>query len=616
MTSTLKAVFFPKSNPTAQTLLWWAVYAIGFVVRPLGALIFGSIGDIWGRQVTLRIAIIGMAIPTVIIGCLPTYNTGSYTAGIAAPILLTIMRLVQGFCMGGEFGPAIIYISELAPVNKRGRLVACLQMTVNIGMIIATFLAMLLQNTVSAEDLLVWGWRIPFLLAFVTALLGYYLRAGLPEPKAFLNAQRAEKKRIEKEAMANGEAVGDMAHAVSTKSMASIKSEDSGVDGESLAEEAYEAPEEEGALTKLHGHHHSKIPIFRVLMNNWLGLLINVMYMAWVSAAFYGMASWAPNQLIDKTLVHKAPTIVMQGIVIVSMLSNAVGLYLTGHMFDKGVKAIWINAGVMLAGMGTCVGVFYGVWETPYATQAKTLACWFLIPLFQFIVGMAMASVVLPATRIYAPLERTTGFSFAYNCGYGVVGGLTPFVVTSIIGDLDPALKAYAPSFWMLALGGASLLGCYLMKLYSPRLNKPFVGRIDAAMSAASLAQQRTRRLPPEVNRVLYVRNLPFNISAEEMYALFGKFGAIRQIRVGSSKETRGTAYIVYEDIYDAKTAVDHLSGFNVQNRYLIILYYNSTRHKQKLSLKDQEAELRRMQEKHGVDGEQHGKEKGGGAAK
>ena len=70
------------------------------------------------------------------------------------------------------------------------------------------------------------------------------------------------------------------------------QSEDSGVDGESLAEEAYEAPEEEGALTKLHGHHHSKIPIFRVLMNNWLGLLINVMYMAWVSAAFYGMASW------------------------------------------------------------------------------------------------------------------------------------------------------------------------------------------------------------------------------------------------------------------------------------------------------------------------------------
>lgn len=129
-------------------------------------------------------------------------------------------------------------------------------------------------------------------------------------------------------------------------------------------------------------------------------------------------------------------------------------------------------------------------------------------------------------------------------------------------------------------------------------------------MSAAQLQQQRSRRLPPEVNRVLYVRNLPFNISSEELYALFGKYGAIRQIRLGSSKETRGTAYVVYEDIFDAKTAVDHLSGFNVQNRYLIILYYNATRHKQKVSLKDQEAELRRMQEKHGVDGEQHARPK------
>ncbi|KAG6789556.1 hypothetical protein POTOM_005660 [Populus tomentosa] len=79
-------------------------------------------------------------------------------------------------------------------------------------------------------------------------------------------------------------------------------------------------------------------------------------------------------------------------------------------------------------------------------------------------------------------------------------------------------------------------------------------------------------RLPPEVNRVLYVRNLPFNISSEEMYDIFGKYGAIRQIRIGTNKDTRGTAFVVYEDIYDAKTAVDHLSGFNVANRIASVL--------------------------------------------
>ncbi|RMZ56506.1 hypothetical protein APUTEX25_001353 [Auxenochlorella protothecoides] len=90
------------------------------------------------------------------------------------------------------------------------------------------------------------------------------------------------------------------------------------------------------------------------------------------------------------------------------------------------------------------------------------------------------------------------------------------------------------------------------------------------------------------------------------MYEIFGKYGAIRQIRVGSTKETRGTAYVVYEDIFDAKNAVDHLSGFNVQNRYLIVLYYNPAKMKAKASLKEQEDSLRKMQEKFGVDGQQH----------
>ncbi|KAL5720140.1 hypothetical protein ACHQM5_012835 [Ranunculus cassubicifolius] len=119
-------------------------------------------------------------------------------------------------------------------------------------------------------------------------------------------------------------------------------------------------------------------------------------------------------------------------------------------------------------------------------------------------------------------------------------------------------------------------------------------------MATISLRKANTR-LPPEVNRVLYVRNLPFNISSEEMYDIFGKYGAIRQIRIGNVKETKGTAYVVYEDIYDAKTAVDHLSGFNVANRYLIVLYYQPTKTNKRTDLKKKEDELAKMQEKYGV---------------
>ena len=116
--------------------------------------------------------------------------------------------------------------------------------------------------------------------------------------------------------------------------------------------------------------------------------------------------------------------------------------------------------------------------------------------------------------------------------------------------------------------------------------------------------QAQERAATPEVNRVLYVRNLPFNITADEMYDIFGKYGAIRQIRLGDKKDTKGTAYVVYEDIYDAKQAVDHLSGFNVANRYLIVLYYNPAKTSKKADQARKAAEIAKLQEKYGVDGQ------------
>jgi pre-mRNA branch site protein p14 len=100
-------------------------------------------------------------------------------------------------------------------------------------------------------------------------------------------------------------------------------------------------------------------------------------------------------------------------------------------------------------------------------------------------------------------------------------------------------------------------------------------------------------KLPPEVNRILYVRNLPFTITAEELYAIFGKYGALFQIRLGDKdKDTKGTAFVVYEDIYDAKAAVDHLSGFNVGGRYLIVLYYQPAKFQKRAQVEEKQKEL------------------------
>ena len=109
-------------------------------------------------------------------------------------------------------------------------------------------------------------------------------------------------------------------------------------------------------------------------------------------------------------------------------------------------------------------------------------------------------------------------------------------------------------------------------------------------------------RLPQEVNRILYVKNLPYKITSEEMYDIFGKYGAIRQVRVGNTPETRGSAFVVYEDIFDAKNACDHLSGFNVCNRYLVVLYYQPNKQFKKTDIQKTSAQLETMKNKYGLD--------------
>ncbi|XP_037658535.1 splicing factor 3B subunit 6-like [Choloepus didactylus] len=107
-------------------------------------------------------------------------------------------------------------------------------------------------------------------------------------------------------------------------------------------------------------------------------------------------------------------------------------------------------------------------------------------------------------------------------------------------------------------------------------------------------------RFPPEVNKILYIRNLPYKITAEEMYDIFGKYGLICQIRVGNTPETRGTANVVYEDIFDAKNTCDHSSGFSVSNRCLVVLYYNANRAFQKMDTKKEE-QLKILLQKYGI---------------
>ncbi|WP_405831919.1 glycine betaine/L-proline transporter ProP [Streptomyces sp. NBC_01176] len=178
---TLGKVFFPSGNPTAQLLSTFGAFAAAFLVRPLGGMVFGPLGDRIGRQKVLALTMIMMAAGTFAIGLIPSYAT----IGVGAPLLLLAARLVQGFSTGGEYAGASTFIAEYAPDKKRGFFGSWLEFGTLAGYIGGAGLVTLMTAFLSTEDLLAWGWRVPFLIAGPMGVIGLYLRMRLEETPAF-----------------------------------------------------------------------------------------------------------------------------------------------------------------------------------------------------------------------------------------------------------------------------------------------------------------------------------------------------------------------------------------------------------------------------------------------
>ncbi|MFE9054590.1 glycine betaine/L-proline transporter ProP [Streptomyces mutabilis] len=190
---TLGKVFFPSGNPTAQLLSTFGAFAAAFLVRPLGGMVFGPLGDRVGRQKVLALTMIMMAAGTFAIGLIPSYAT----IGVWAPVLLLVARLVQGFSTGGEYAGASTFIAEYAPDKRRGFLGSWLEFGTLAGYIGGAGLVTLMTALLSDGDLTSWGWRIPFLIAGPMGIIGLYLRMRLEETPAFAaEVEKAEAERV------------------------------------------------------------------------------------------------------------------------------------------------------------------------------------------------------------------------------------------------------------------------------------------------------------------------------------------------------------------------------------------------------------------------------------
>jgi len=178
MAATLGRVFFPASDPGAALLQSFAVFAVGYLMRPVGSLVLGPLGDRVGRGRLLQVSMLVMALASLLIGLLPGHDAW----GLAAGRLLILLRMLQGFSLGGEYTGAMTYAVEVALPGRRGWLGSFTAAGSMLGMVGGSLSATLVQSTLSTAALLAWGWRLPFLLAGAIALLALWLRRDLPEP--------------------------------------------------------------------------------------------------------------------------------------------------------------------------------------------------------------------------------------------------------------------------------------------------------------------------------------------------------------------------------------------------------------------------------------------------
>ncbi|MFD7733166.1 MFS transporter [Kitasatospora phosalacinea] len=187
-------VFFPKADPLTGTLLSFLTYAIGFAARPLGALVFGHYGDRIGRKKLLVLSLLLMGGATALIGCVPSYDS----IGVAAPVLLTFLRLVQGFALGGEWGGAVLLVSEHGDPKRRGFWASWPQGGAPAGNLLAVGVLDLMTFVQSDEQFLAWGWRVPFLLSAVLVMVGLWIRLAVDESPVFKDAlAKAEARKAE-----------------------------------------------------------------------------------------------------------------------------------------------------------------------------------------------------------------------------------------------------------------------------------------------------------------------------------------------------------------------------------------------------------------------------------
>ncbi|MEU6390677.1 glycine betaine/L-proline transporter ProP [Streptomyces sp. NPDC046939] len=381
---TIGHVFFPSGNDTVQLISSFATFAVSFLVRPIGGMVFGPMGDKIGRKKVLAMTMILMAIGTFAIGLIPSYAT----IGFWAPVLLILFRLVQGFSTGGEYGGASTFIAEYAPDKRRGYFGSFLEFGTLAGYVGAAGLVTLLTSLLGSDGMESWGWRVPFLVAGPIGLVGLYLRLKLDETPAFQKLEdNSAHKATEAATTVETTAKGDLA---------------------------------------------------KIFRDYWPTLILCICLVGAYNITDYMLLSYMPTYLSDELGYSEAHGLL---ILIATMIVLMCVISQVGKLSDRYGRKPLLMTG-MLGFLITSIPAFLLVKNGALWAVAVGM----LLLGLSLVCMLGTMSAALPA--LFPTQVRYGSLSVGYNLSASIFGGTTPLVITALISwagtDMMPAYYAMA----------------------------------------------------------------------------------------------------------------------------------------------------------------------------